>query len=167
MNILYEYVLFCEVTIHHGALLPPSSYPPSVPLVQSLASLGRWEPSLYSLMSLITLCGGGGGVWMDGWTDGEMYDGKEGMGKRHIFPHWAPLSLLLMAAAINHTPALDGDLVRQIRLRLIAIMISAVTGRRSWCSFNYQGKIWRRCSNSHAGCHVFARFLCVCTRVYE
>lgn len=66
MNILDEYVLFCEVTIHHGrAAVPLPSLRPSRSLP---ASLGRWEPSMYSLMSLITIYGGVG--WMDRWRDG-------------------------------------------------------------------------------------------------
>lgn len=105
MNILYEYVLFCEVAIHHGraAAVPLPSLRPSRSLP---ASLGRWEPSMYSLMSLITVYGG-----LDGWTDGEMDDGKGGVEKNPTFSHPESLSLSspLMAAIISHTPAPNGD----------------------------------------------------------
>lgn len=47
---------------------------------------------------------------LDGWTDGEMDDGKGAMGGgTHIFPHRVPLSPPLMAAVISHAPAPNGD----------------------------------------------------------
>lgn len=110
MNILYEYVLFCKVAIHHGctaaAVLLPSLRP-SRSLSRLSGALGTFTVELDEFN--YTLWWGGVGVWMDGWTDGEMDDGKEGMEKKHIFPHRAPLSLPLMAGVINRTPALDGD----------------------------------------------------------
>lgn len=67
MNILYEYVLFCEVAIHqeHATII---LYSLSLSLS---ASLGRWEPSLHNLMSLIRLYG-------EGWMDGQMEGGRDG-----------------------------------------------------------------------------------------
>lgn len=67
MNILYEYVLFCEVTIHHGraaAILLPSLRP-SRSLPGLSGALGTFAVQLdefnYTLRK-----GAGVGVWMDG-----------------------------------------------------------------------------------------------------
>lgn len=63
MNILYEYVLFFEVAIHHRhavILLPSNSFP---------SSPRCCKPSLHNLMSLIRLKREGGG-WLGGRTDG-------------------------------------------------------------------------------------------------
>lgn len=110
MNILYEYVLFCELAIHHERRRRPP-YPPSVPSVPPPSSLGHREPSPYSLMSLITLCGGRVRPSIhSGWTDGEMDDGKGGKKRHFPTPNVSlSLSLPLMAAIISHTPALNGD----------------------------------------------------------
>lgn len=45
---------------------------------------------------------------MDGQMERWMMGRKEWK-KKHIFPHRVRLSLPLMAAVINRTPALDGD----------------------------------------------------------
>lgn len=128
MNILYEYVLFCEVAIHHERRRRPP-YPPSVPSRSLPASLGPREPSPYSLMSLITLCGGQLCPSIhSGWTDGEMDDGKGGGGKRHFpTPNVSfSLALPLMAAVISHAPALNGDASER--------NTAAANRRRRFCS---------------------------------
>ena len=84
MNILYEYVLFCEVAIHHEhavILLSSNSFS---------GSLRCWKPSLRNLMSLIRLKRGG----MDGSMDGQMEGGLNGKNEKiHFIAHSAPLSL--------------------------------------------------------------------------
>lgn len=74
MNILYEYVLFCEVAIHHGraAVLLPSLRP-SHSLSRLSGALGTFTVELDEFN--YTLWRGGGGVgglggWMDRWRDG-------------------------------------------------------------------------------------------------
>lgn len=113
MNILYEYVLFCEVAIHHGraaataAVLLPSLRP-FRSLSRLSGGLGTFTVELDEFNYTLWRGGGGVGVWMDGWTDGEMDDRKEGM-EKSTFSHIESLSLPLMAAVINRAPALDGD----------------------------------------------------------
>lgn len=167
MNILDEYVLFCEVVIHHGCttVVPLPSLCPSRSLP---ASLGHWKPSMYSLMSLITMYGGTGGWrWMDGWRDG-WWEGRNGK-KPHIFPHRVPLSLPLMAAVISHAPAPNGDTSERdtAAANRFHDFCSNWSAGLMFCVFNYRRKLWRRYSRSQAGCHVFTCFLFVRMHFYE
>lgn len=101
MNILYEYVLFCEVAIHHGpaAAATASILLPSLRPFRSLSrlsgALGTFTVELDEFNYTLWRGGGGVGVWMDGWTDGEMDDGKEGMEKKNTFSHIESVSLFL------------------------------------------------------------------------
>lgn len=105
MNILYEYVLFCEVAIHHEHAAIILSLSLSLCPSHSLAaSLRCWEPSLHNLMSLIRLYRGGMDGWMDRWREGWM-----GRVEKKIFYHTDSLPLSLIGALIRHTPALNGD----------------------------------------------------------
>lgn len=108
MNILYEYVLFCEAAIHHrDATLTPAPSPCPSPSLSS--SPGCRGPSLYNLMSLIRLYGEGR---KRGWMDGQMEGWKDGSdGRKYLFTHThsLPGSLPVIAALISHTPALNGD----------------------------------------------------------
>lgn len=90
MNILYEYVLFCEVTIHHGraAAVPLPSLCPSRSLPGLSGALGTFTVQLDEFNYTLRKGGQGGGV--DGWTDGEMDDGMGRMEKKHIFPQSSP-----------------------------------------------------------------------------
>lgn len=127
-----------------------SSLPPSLSLARSL---GRWEPSLYNLMSLIRLYRAG---WMDGVMDGQMEGGMIGWKneKNALFstptpPHPPQLSSSNSSLNKPHTCS-EWWCWREIRLKLIAIMTSAVTSLQSWCSFNYQSKLWLRCTSQNA-----------------
>lgn len=75
MNILDEYVLFCEVAIHHGDRTRrrrPSVLPPSLSFTAGLSgALGAFNVQLDEFNYHLLRGGGGGeGGWMDRWRDG-------------------------------------------------------------------------------------------------